>query len=78
MWEAFVLAPWTGTPVAIQPPSIAVKMGLVSQGEMWLVRQAIYGLRESPAVWSEFRDKELMEARWTMKVKGEDVDYNNW
>ena len=59
--QAFVLAPWTGGSVAIQPPTIAVQMGLVQPGEMWLVRQAIYGLRESPAVWSEFRDKELRE-----------------
>ena len=65
--QAFVLAPWSGTPVASQ-------LGLTRPGELWLVKQAIYGLRESPAVWSEFRDKELREARWKTTRAGVQVE----
>ena len=72
--QAFVLAPWSGSPVAIQPPAVAAQLGLTRPGELWLVKQAIYGLRESPAVWSEFRDKELREARWKTTRAGVQVE----
>ena len=71
--QAFVLAKWLGGPVALQPPSIAYRMGLAEEGDVWLVKQAIYGLRESPAMWSKFRDSQLKEARWTVDVEGTPV-----
>ncbi|CAE7359094.1 GIP, partial [Symbiodinium sp. CCMP2456] len=68
--QAFVLAKWLGQPVALEPPAIAYELGLASQGQVWFVEQAIYGLRESPALWSRFRDEQLKLARWNMDVEG--------
>ncbi|CAE7750481.1 RE1, partial [Symbiodinium microadriaticum] len=48
-------------------------LGLAAPGDMWYVEQAIYGLRESPALWSQFRDEQMRMARWTMEVDGEKV-----
>ncbi|CAE7251196.1 putative transposon protein [Symbiodinium microadriaticum] len=62
--QAFVLAPWLGVPVALQPPAIAFELGLAEHGDMWEVLMSIYGLRESPALWSGFRDQELKNAVW--------------
>ena len=69
--QAFVLAKWRGEPVALEPPGIALELGLASPGDMWFVEQAIYGLRESPALWSQFRDEQMRMARWTMEINGE-------
>ena len=66
--QAFVLAKWLGQPVALEPPGIAYELGLASPGEVWYVEQAIYGLRESPALWSQFRDQQLKQARWEVEV----------
>ena len=43
--QAFTLAPWTGAPVALKPPQIAIDWGLVQPEEYWLVKKSIYGLR---------------------------------
>ena len=59
--------------MALEPPAIAFEFGLAERGDMWCVEQAIYGPRESPALWSRFRDKELRKARWTIQVNGEPV-----
>ena len=71
--QAFVLAKWLGEPVALEPPGIAYELGLAVSGDMWYVEQAIYGLRESPALWSKFRDEQLKLARWTMHIEGVEV-----
>ena len=71
--QAFVLAKWLGQPVAMEPPAIAYELGLAEGAQVWFVEQAIYGLRESPALWSQFRDGELRLARWTGDVDGEEV-----
>ena len=72
--QAFVLAPWIGGPVAIQPPSISTKMGLSEADDLWLIKKSIYGLREAPAVWAKFRDQELKKARWSVTIHGETVE----
>ena len=71
--QAFVLAPWVGGAVAIQPPNIAVKLGLSDPGDYWLVKKSLYGLREAPAIWSHFRDTALREMTWTMRIDGENA-----
>eukprot|EP00439_Symbiodinium_sp_Y106_P015157 s5414_g2.t1 len=71
--QAFVLAKWLGGPVALQPPAIAHQLGLAEEGDVWLVKQAIYGLRESPAMWGQFRDNQLKQARWTQEIDGRQV-----
>ena len=62
-----------GPPVAMEPPSIAYELGIAERGDMWYVEQAIYGLRESPALWSQYRDEELKGARWKSDLNGEQV-----
>ncbi|CAE7495091.1 RE2 [Symbiodinium sp. CCMP2592] len=69
--QAFVLAPWLGLPVALQPPAIAYELGLAEPGDYWFVTMSIYGLRESPALWSRFRDEQLRMARWFAEVEGQ-------
>ena len=68
--QAFVLAPWLGLPVALQPPAIAYELGIAEPGDYWLVMMSIYGLRESPALWSKFRNEQLEQARWTADIDG--------
>ena len=65
--QAFVLAPWKGEPVAVMPPKIAIDMGLCKPDEVWFVDKALYGLRESPKLWGDFRDAELCQARWEVE-----------
>ena len=71
--QAFVLAKWLGLPVALEPPKIAYELQLATPGEYWYVEQAIYGLRESPALWSRFRDEQLKTARWSQVIEGTQV-----
>ena len=65
--QAFVLAPWQGGPVAVTPPKIAVDMRLCEPDDVWFVDQALYGLRESPKLWGDFRDSELKLATWEVE-----------
>ena len=57
----------------MEPPSIAYELGIAERGDMWYVEQAIYGLRESPALRSQYRDEELKGARWKSDLNGEQV-----
>ena len=43
----------------LRPPYIHVKAGLVEPDEYWMVKKAIYGLKEAPLLWSKERDKKL-------------------
>ena len=52
--------------VVITPPSILIRMGIVAQGTIWLVKKAMYGLREAPRLWEEERDQQLRQAEWKM------------
>ncbi|CAE7386892.1 RE1, partial [Symbiodinium sp. KB8] len=70
--QVFVLAPWLGQAVALQPPAIAYELGLAEPGDYWFVLMSIYGLRESPALWSKFRDEQLEGARWTAVIDGKE------
>ncbi|CAE7353790.1 RE2 [Symbiodinium sp. CCMP2592] len=72
--QAFVLAPWRGQRVALQPPQIAYELGLAEVGDYWLVEMALYGLRQSPALWSQFRDEQLSMARFTAKIDGREEE----
>eukprot|EP00439_Symbiodinium_sp_Y106_P044585 s732_g5.t1 len=61
---AFLLAPWPQhmRRYAIVPPKTLVAAGLASESEAYEVDRALYGLRESPAVWSDFRRQRLKAA----------------
>ena len=41
------------------PPKVLVQANLVSSDEIFIVRRALYGLRESPALWASHRTKVL-------------------
>ena len=42
-----------------QPPRVLVRYGLCDPQELWEFTHAVYGLRESPKWWGEFRDSQL-------------------
>ena len=47
--------------VIVTAPQIFVASGVCTQGELWLVKRAIYGLRESPRAWGDHRDQALRQ-----------------
>ena len=65
--SAFLLTPipqGRGFPVfALTPPRLLVRLGLAEEGELWILTHAVYGLRESPKLWSDFRDCQLRVLR---------------
>ena len=73
--SAFLLTPipkGNGFPVfALMPPRLLVRLGLAVEGELWILTHAVYGLRESPKLWSDFRDCQLLGLRCT--VDGEEL-----
>ena len=68
--QAFVLAPWVGGPVAIQPPTIATSLGLCAPDDFWPVKKSLYGVREAPSVWAQFRDSVLRNVTWRTTIDG--------
>ncbi len=57
-----------GKLVIVQPPEQWVRWGLVPAGVFWTLEKAVYGLRESPLLWSQERDTQLTDLRWKVKV----------
>ena len=62
---AFMLTPMPVGPdqvrYLITPPAILVQLGLVQPGEKWLLTHGMYGLRQSPKLWANYRDKMMKE-----------------
>ena len=56
-----------GKIVIVAPPEQWVRWGLVKPGTFWTLEKAVYGLRESPYLWGEERDKQLSALRWFVK-----------
>ena len=50
-----------GEILLLRPPYIYVKAGLIEADEYWIVKKAIFGLKESPLLWSTERDKKLSQ-----------------
>ena len=42
-----------GKLIIVSPPEQWVRWGLVPAGVTWTLEKAVYGLRESPYLWSE-------------------------
>ena len=61
---AFLNASLGGKLVVVRPPPLFEKWGLVEPGELWTLDKAVYGLRESPRLWSAERDSKLRALRW--------------
>ena len=52
-----------GEIVVLKPPYIYVKAGLVGEHEYWMVKKAIYGLKESPHFWSNEKHSKLKKMK---------------
>ena len=69
---AFLNAPLpAGRIVVLHPPTILYKLNLLPQDHVWLVHEAIYGLREAPSLWSE----ELTDALTNLTFASEGESY---
>ena len=61
--NAFLRAPVPeGTLLAIKPPSVLVRAGLVAADELWIALTAVYGFRSSPRWWSTYRTDMMKKA----------------
>ena len=58
-----------GKLVVVSPPGQWIEWGLVPRGTLWTLDKAVYGLRESPRLWSDERDKQLTQVRWKVETK---------
>ena len=51
------------------PPKVLVRAGLCRPGELWKLTHAVYGLQESPKLWSTYRDMRLAQVQLTVNGK---------
>lgn len=72
---AFLNAPRRddGRLVAMEIPAVYRRLGLAREGDVWLVRLAMYGLTTSPRDWSQYRDATLPQITWTRSREGREV-----
>ena len=55
--NAFTLAPMPAElSYALTPPTIVTLAGAANPGETWQITRVLYGLREAPRLWGEFRN----------------------
>ena len=47
----------------IKAPAILRELGYVEKDEWWLVLKAFYGYKQSPRLWSDYRDEELTKLK---------------
>ena len=57
------------TVVLLKPPPLLVKLGYVKEGTWWMALRAMYGLRQSPKVWGDHRDRLLSSMEWRLQEK---------
>ena len=53
-----------GKLVAMEIPNVYNRLGLAREGEVCLVKLAMYGLTPSPRDWSQYRDRTLPAVSW--------------
>ncbi|CAE7900457.1 unnamed protein product [Symbiodinium microadriaticum] len=84
---AFLLAPARrrdGSKIAVAVPRLIVDAGLLDPQTYLVVDRALYGLVESPADWSVYRDGTLAEWSWTgpgqslRKLRRAEADPSIW
>ena len=59
---AFLQEPKRSVAHRITFAKLLTKLGIIEDGWMWEAQGALYGLRESPEDWSQFRNQRLREA----------------
>ncbi|CAE7758600.1 RE1 [Symbiodinium sp. CCMP2456] len=66
--SAFLLAEWPAEmpKYALMQPKVIRESGDFG-GELWMVQRPLYGLRESPMIWSEFRNMKLRQIKVVYK-----------
>ena len=69
--------------VVVTPPHVLVLLGVVSKQERWKLTRALYGLRQSPRLWAQYRDSVLKD--FTIDLGGRkvilkqgDIEPNLW
>ncbi|CAE7227139.1 GIP [Symbiodinium sp. CCMP2592] len=64
--QAFLRAPLPDLErlILLRPPAHFVLAGICQASEVWRARRAVYGLREAPKWWSDYRDRVLSQASW--------------
>ena len=73
-----------GFPIfALTPPRLLIKLGLAVARELWILSHAVYGLREAPRLWGQFRDSCLCDLSWecdgvTFRLEQSSLDPNWW
>eukprot|EP00439_Symbiodinium_sp_Y106_P056869 s729_g8.t1 len=62
--SAFLLAEWPAEMprYALVPPKV-IRDAVEYDTDLWMVQRPLYGLRESPVIWSEFRNAKLRELK---------------
>eukprot|EP00971_Amphidinium_carterae_P178819 3546836-Amphidinium_carterae.1 len=50
--------------IMVTPPSCLVTLGVVPRNTAWLLKKALYGLRDTPKCWQIHHDKCLKELEW--------------
>ena len=81
---AFLLAPVpTGVNHAVYPPAILQTLEITSEGEVWQICKALYGFRESPRYWCDYRNQVLQAFEFayqgeTYKLRQGRLESNLW
>ena len=47
--------------ICCRPPKVFVDAGVCAEDEIWVIKKALYGLRQAPRAWGTHRDKALAE-----------------
>ncbi|OLP77777.1 Copia protein [Symbiodinium microadriaticum] len=53
----------TDPKIVVAPPKLLEKLGITVPLELWGLVRALYGLRQSPALWSDYRDDMIAQLR---------------
>ena len=69
--------------ILLRPPKLLEGMAITQPGEVWVIQRAVYGLRQSPKWWSDYRDRMLRSADWMsprgrMRLRQSSVEANLW
>eukprot|EP00435_Cladocopium_sp_Y103_P054363 s510_g17.t1 len=64
---AFLRAPknHSNEVVIVQPPQIFILAGVCAPGTLWWVDRAMYGLITSPKEWLEYRNRRVINFKWS-------------